>query len=47
VDNAISHNIAAGVDTDYWSLRLPEETQEYVPRFLALSSIFSNPAAMD
>ncbi|OYV21077.1 MAG: hypothetical protein CG441_154 [Methylococcaceae bacterium NSM2-1] len=45
VDNAISHNIAAGLDTDYWSLRLPEETQEYVPRFLALSSIFSNPAA--
>jgi len=31
VDNAISHNIAAGLDTDYWSLRLPEETQEYVP----------------
>jgi hypothetical protein len=26
-------------------LRLPEETQEYVPRFLALSSIFANPAA--
>lgn len=45
VDNAISHNIAAGFDTDYWSLRLPEETQEYVPRFLALSSIFANPSA--
>jgi soluble lytic murein transglycosylase-like protein len=43
VDNAISRNIAEGFDTDYWSLRLPEETREYVPRFLALSSIFANP----
>jgi len=45
VDNAISRNVAEGIDTDYWSLRLPEETQEYVPRFLALSSIFANPDA--
>ncbi len=45
VDNAISRNVAEGADTDYWSLRLPEETQEYVPRFLALSSIFANPDA--
>ncbi len=36
---------AEGLGTDYWSLRLPEETQEYVPRFLALSTIFANPAA--
>jgi len=45
VDDAMNRNIAEGLDTDYWSLRLPEETQEYVPRFLALSSIFANPAA--
>ena len=45
VDNAIRRNTAEGFDTDYWSLRLPEETQEYVPRFLALSSIFANPGA--
>jgi soluble lytic murein transglycosylase-like protein len=45
VDDAINRNSAEGLDTDYWSLRLPEETQEYVPRFLALSSIFANPAA--
>jgi soluble lytic murein transglycosylase-like protein len=44
VDDAINRNITEGLDTDYWSLRLPEETQEYVPRFLALSSIFANPA---
>ena len=45
VDDAINRNIAEGLDADYWSLRLPEETQEYVPRFLALSSIFANPEA--
>jgi hypothetical protein len=45
VDDAINRNSVEGLDTDYWSLRLPEETQEYVPRFLALSSIFANPAA--
>jgi len=45
VDDAINRNISEGLATDYWSLRLPEETQEYVPRFLALSSIFANPAA--
>jgi hypothetical protein len=45
VDDAIASNKAAGLPTDYWSLHLPEETQDYVPRFLALSSIFSNPTA--
>jgi soluble lytic murein transglycosylase-like protein len=45
VDAAIGRNQAEGLDTDYWSLRLPEETQQYVPRFLALASIFADPAA--
>jgi soluble lytic murein transglycosylase-like protein len=45
VDDAISSNRANGLPTDYWSLHLPEETQDYVPRFLALSSIFANPKA--
>ena len=45
VDNAIERNIAAGQGTDYWSLSLPEETKAYVPKFLALSSIFANPKA--
>ena len=45
VDDAIERNTAEGLATDYWSLRLPEETQEYVPRFLALSSIFADPTA--
>jgi len=44
VDNAISINRAEGLATDFWSLRLPEETQNYVPRLLALANIFANPS---
>lgn len=44
VDAAISRNAAEGLPTDFWSLPLPEETRDYVPRLLALSSIFANPA---
>jgi soluble lytic murein transglycosylase-like protein len=44
VDAAISRNQAEGLETDYWSLDLPAETQDYVPRLLALSTIFENPA---
>lgn len=29
----------------YWSLKLPKETQDYVPRILALSRIVANPEA--
>jgi membrane-bound lytic murein transglycosylase D len=28
--------------TDYWSLSLPEETTNYVPRLLAVAKIFAN-----
>ncbi len=44
VDAAISRNVAAGLGGDYWSLDLPAETQDYVPRLLALARIFSNPS---
>ncbi|MGR9087015.1 MAG: transglycosylase SLT domain-containing protein [Gammaproteobacteria bacterium] len=44
VDNAISQNRALGLADDFWSLALPEETQNYVPRLLALASIFARPA---
>lgn len=36
VRNAIARNEAAGAPTDFWSLKLPQETREYVPKFLAL-----------
>lgn len=35
VQKAIDANAARGLPTDYWSLRLPTETMNYVPRFLA------------
>lgn len=43
VDAAIARNQAEGLDTDYWSLNMPDETRNYVPRLLALARIFSNP----
>ncbi len=43
VDEAINRNVANGKPSDYWSLQLPEETQAYVPRLLALAKIFSTP----
>ena len=36
VRSAIKRNKQAGLATDFWSLRLPTETQNYVPKFLAL-----------
>lgn len=32
-------------DPDYWNLRLPRETREYVPKFIAAARIGQNPAA--
>lgn len=43
VDEAINRNISSGKPGNYWSLELPEETQAYVPRLLALAKIFSTP----
>ena len=43
VDAAIARNQSEGLDTDFWSLDLPAETEEYVPRLLALATIFQNP----
>ncbi len=36
VRSAIARNQKAGLATDFWSLKLPRETREYVPKFLAL-----------
>ncbi|AZN63597.1 lytic transglycosylase [Acinetobacter johnsonii] len=45
IQQAINRNKAAGLPTDYWSLKLPEETMNYVPRFLAVVQIIKNPNA--
>lgn len=42
VNKAMRHNKARGRSTDYWSLSaLPRETEEYVPRLIAYSYVFS------
>ena len=43
VGRAIEANRARGLPTDYWSLRLPQETMNYVPKLLALSQIIDSP----
>lgn len=44
VGNAIERNRRAGLSIDFWSLDLPRETQEYVPKLLAISSIIADPS---
>jgi membrane-bound lytic murein transglycosylase D len=43
VQRAINRNEAAGLPTDFWSLRLPAETRAYVPRFLAVVQVIKSP----
>lgn len=45
VSRAIKYNRARGRKTDYWSIKLPRETREYVPRLLAYKEIIARPAA--
>lgn len=45
VNSAIRYNQSQGLPTDYWSLRLPTETMNYVPRFLAVAQIVKDPNA--
>jgi LysM repeat protein/soluble lytic murein transglycosylase-like protein len=44
IQQAINRNKAAGLPTDYWSLKLPQETMYYVPRFMAVAQIVKNPS---
>ncbi|MEH6455119.1 MAG: transglycosylase SLT domain-containing protein [Cocleimonas sp.] len=45
VQKEINKNRRLGKRTDYWSLDLPKETRQYVPRLLAYKEIFRNPRA--
>jgi membrane-bound lytic murein transglycosylase D len=45
VRRAIKRNRKLGLPTDYWSLSLPKETQNHVPKFLALSQLVMTPDA--
>jgi membrane-bound lytic murein transglycosylase D len=43
VQQAINRNAKAGKSISFWALRLPKETQSYVPKILALATIISHP----
>jgi membrane-bound lytic murein transglycosylase D len=43
VRSAIRKNRSRGKPTDFWSLKLPDETRAYVPKLLAISSLVDNP----
>ena len=45
VARAIERNRKLGLPTDYWNLSLPKETQNYVPKLLALSQVVMSPEA--
>lgn len=40
VQAAIAQNKAKGIQTDFWSLSLPQETKQYVPKLLALVRLY-------
>ena len=42
IRKAIEKNENLKLETDYWSLDLPKETADYVPRLLAIARIFAN-----
>jgi len=42
VNRAIKRNIKKHRATQFWDLRLPKETQRYVPKLLALAKLFAN-----
>lgn len=43
VGRAIAKNQAAGLPTDYLSLKMPEETRYYVPKLQAIKNIIADP----
>ena len=47
VSKAIKANKKRGKPTDYWSLSLPKETMNYVPKLLGLSQVVADHAGTD
>jgi membrane-bound lytic murein transglycosylase D len=43
LQKAINKNLEQELPTDFWSLELPKETTNYVPKLIALSRIVGNP----
>ena len=47
VGRAIKKNEKANLPTDFWSLKLPEETTHFVPKLLAIADILKNAKALN
>ncbi len=47
VERALDANRAKGKPLDFWSLKLPKETQAYVPKLLAMRRLVADPEAFD
>ncbi len=47
VRREIKRNRAKGQETNFWNLRLPRETRDYVPKLLGLSCLFRYPEQFD
>jgi membrane-bound lytic murein transglycosylase D len=47
VERALDVNRARGKPLDFWSLKLPKETQAYVPKLLAMRRLVADPEAYD
>lgn len=45
ISRAIERNEKLGLPSDYWNLSLPKETEDYVPKLLALSQVVFTPEA--
>jgi len=45
VSRAVARNRKAGLPTDYTSLKMPRETQYYVPKFQAVKNLIARPQA--
>lgn len=43
VRKAIRYNKKRGLPTDFWSLKLPKETQAYAPKLLAIAKLIKDP----
>src|SRR5690625_7053574 len=43
LNRSIRRNARAGQPTDFWSLRLPRETRNYVPQLIALARVVADP----
>jgi peptidoglycan lytic transglycosylase D len=47
VERALDVNRAKGKPLDFWSLKLPKETQAYVPKLLAMRRLVTDPESYD